>query len=92
VPTDGYLRFRGSHYRAPTSLVHERVCLNADRDWVWIAHRGQTVARYRRSYRPGSWIPAPVMRPEPPPPPTLAEIATPAVTPPMLADYAELSA
>ena len=92
VPTDGYLRFRGSHYRAPTSLVHERVELHADRDRVWITHRGQTVARYERSYRPGSWIPAPVMRPEPPPAPRPAEVATPAVVPPMLVDYAELSA
>jgi transposase len=91
VPLDGYLRFRGSHYRAPTSLVHQRVCLHADRDWVWITHRGVSVAHYARSYRPGSWVPAPAMRPEPPPPPAPAQIAAPAVCPPALSDYAELS-
>ncbi len=32
------------------------------------------------------------MRPEPPAAPRPAEIAVPAVTPPQLADYAELSA
>jgi transposase len=92
VPADGYLRFRGSHYRAPTSLVHQRVELRADRDRVWIDHRGVTVAHYPRSYEPGLWVPAPVMRPEPPPAPRPAEIAVPAITPPALADYAELSA
>jgi transposase len=92
VPLDGYLRFRGSHYRAPTSLVQERVELRADRDWVWICHRGATVAHYARSYEPGLWVPEPVMRPEPPPPPAPAELAVPAVTPPALVDYAELSA
>jgi transposase len=92
VPADGYLRFRGSHYRAPTSLVHQRVELRADRDWVWITHRGATVARYARSYRAGLWVPEPVMRPEPPTAPTPAEISAPAVVPPQLADYAELSA
>lgn len=92
VPVDGYLRFRGSHYRAPTSLVQERVELRADRDWVWITHRGATVAHYARSYQLGSWIPEPVMRPEPPPAPRPAQITEPAVAPPALADYAELSA
>jgi transposase len=91
VPLDGYLRFRGSHYRAPDSLAQERVDLHADRDWVWITHRGITVAHYARSYRPGSWIPAPVMRAEPPPAPRPAEIAAPTVAPPALADYAELA-
>lgn len=92
VPLDGYLRFRGSHYRAPSSLLHQRVELRADRDFVWITHRGVTVAHHARSYRPGSWIPEPLMRPEPPPGPRPAEITAPAVTPPALADYAELSA
>lgn len=63
VPFDGYLRFRDSHYRAPASLVQERVELHADRDWVWINHRGVRAARYPRSYRSGSWVPEPVMRP-----------------------------
>lgn len=92
VPLDGYLRFRGCHYRAPVSLVHQRVELRADRDRVWITHRGATVAGYERSYRPGAWLPEPLMRPEPPPPPAPAEIAAPAVVPPALADYAALSA
>jgi transposase len=92
VPADGYLRFRGSHYRAPTSLVHDRVHLHADRDRVLIIHRGAIVADYERSYRPGSWIPEPVMRPEPPPAPRPAEFVAPRVAPPALADYAELSA
>lgn len=92
VPLDGYLRFRGCHYRAPVSLVHQRVELRADRDSVWITHRGATVARYRRSYRAGAWLPEPLMRPEPPPAPAPAEIAVPAVVPPALADYAALSA
>jgi hypothetical protein len=92
VPLDGYLPFRGSHYRAPTQLVHQRVELHADRDSVWIAHRGARVAHYERSYTSGVWLPEPVMRPEPPPPPRPAAIKTPAITPPELTDYAELSA
>lgn len=92
VPLDGYLAFRGCHYRAPTSLVHQRVELAADRDSVWISHRGAEVARYPRSYEAGRWLPAPLMRPEPPPPPRPAEIEMPHVTPPELSDYAELLA
>jgi len=92
VPLDGYLRFRGSHYRAPASLVQERVSLSADRDSVWISHRGLRVAHYERSYEPGSWNPQPVMRPEPPPAPRPAVIEVPEICPPALADYAELSA
>jgi transposase len=90
VPTDGYLRYRQSFYRAPEALVHERVELRADRDTVWIVHRGVEVARYLRSYEPGSWLPAPRLRPEPPPAPRPAAIAVPAVVPPELADYAAL--
>ena len=91
VPLDGYLRFRGSHYRVPTSLVQERVELRADRDWVWITHRGVTVARYPRCWRPGSWSPEPVLRPEPPAAARPAAIEAPTIPPPVLADYAELS-
>jgi transposase len=90
VPLDGYLRYRQSFYRAPEALVHQRACLRADRDSVWIEHRGQEVARYARCYEPGSWLPAPRLRPEPPPAP--APIVLPAVCPPELADYAELCA
>ena len=54
---------------------------------------GQEVARYERSYEQGVWLPPPIMRPEPPaasvPPVALPQIA---VTPPELADYAELCA
>ena len=50
VPLDGYLKLAGSFYRAPEALVHQRVELRFDRDRVWIEHRGQTVARYPRSY------------------------------------------
>lgn len=46
--------FRGSHYRAPISLVHQRVELRADRDRVWITHRGTAAARYERFYRAGT--------------------------------------
>jgi transposase len=92
VPLDGYLRYRQSFYRAPEALVHQRACLRADRDWVWIEHRGQEVARYRRSYEPGSWLPAPRLRPEPPVAPAPAQIAVPEVCPPELADYAALCA
>jgi transposase len=90
VPLDGYLRFRQSFYRAPEALVHERVELRADRDTVWIAHRGEEVARYLRSYQPGSWLPEPRLRPEPPPAAPPAVIAIPEITPPELADYAAL--
>ena len=31
------------------------------------------MAGYRRSYRPGLWLPEPRMRPEPPPPPSRLE-------------------
>jgi transposase len=92
VPLDGYLRFGGCHYRAPTSLVHQRVELAADRDSVWIVHRGAEVARYERSWQAGRWLPEPVMRPEPPPAPRPARIEVPKVVPPELSNYAELSA
>jgi transposase len=92
VPIDGYLRHGRCFYRAPLRLVHERVELGFDRDRVWITHRGVEVARYPRSYEQGVWLPPPIMRPEPPPvPPTLA-LPRLAVTPPELADYAELCA
>jgi hypothetical protein len=90
VPLDGYLRYRQSFYRAPAALVHQRACLCAERDSVWIEHRGAEVARYLRSYEPGSWSPAPRMRPEPPAPPAPADIAIPTIAPPELADYAAL--
>jgi hypothetical protein len=90
VPLDGYLRYRQSFYRAPEAFVHERVELRADRDTVWIAHRGVEVARYLRSYEPGSWLPAPRLRPEPPAVPPAAEIVVPDVVAPELADYAAL--
>jgi len=91
VPLDGYLRYRGSFYRVPEVIVHQRVVLHADRDRVWICHRGQEVARYRRDYEPGGWHPAPRMRPEPPPvTPKVVEL--PAIAPPELADYAALCA
>jgi len=57
VSLDGYLRHAGSFYRAPESLVQQRVELRFDRDEVWIEHRGATVARYPRSYQPGRWQP-----------------------------------
>jgi transposase len=91
VPADGYLRHGGCFYRAPTSLVQQRVELRSNRDEVWIRAHGITVAIYRRCYQPGTWLPAPVLRPEPPtaaPPAKLSSL----VTPPELADYAELCA
>ena len=72
--------------------MHQRVELRFDRDEVWICHRGAEVARYRRSYEPGIWLPAPVMRPAPEPAPPPAIMAALAVAPPELADYAELCA
>jgi transposase len=92
VPLDGYLRYRGSFYRAPEALVHQRVTLKADRDQVWICHHGAEVARYPRSYESGVWLPEPRMRPEPPPPLTPAEIVVPEIAPPELQDYAALCA
>ena len=92
VPTDGYLKFGRCFYRAPESLVQQRVELRWDRDRVWIEHHGQTVAAYPRSYEHGVWQPAPRMRPEPPPIAQLIAITGPAVVPPALSDYAELCA
>ena len=92
VPIDGYLKHARSFYRAPKRLVHERVDLRFDRDQVWISHRGTEVARYERSYEQGLWLPPPIMRPEPPPAPLPALLPLVAVTPPELADYAELCA
>ena len=92
VPLDGYLRYRGCFYRAPEALVHQRVALRADRDSVWITHRGREAARYARSYEPGSWSPAPRLRPEPPLAPAPTAIAVPEICPPELADYAALCA
>jgi len=92
VPIDGYLRHGRCFYRAPLRLVHERVELGFDRDQVWIAHRGQEVARYRRSYEQGLWLPSPITRPEPPAAPPPLELPSLRVAPPELADYAELCA
>jgi hypothetical protein len=92
VPLDGYLRHGGCFYRAPERLVHERVELRFDRDQVWFVHRGVEVARYQRSYGQGLWLPPPIMRPEPPPPPAPLPLPRLTVTPPELADYAELCA
>ena len=90
VPLDGYLKLTGNFYRAPLSLVHQRVQLRFDRDQVWILDRGQTVAGYPRSYEHGHWFPPPRMRPEPPAvaAPSVPIVGT--VAPPELADYAEL--
>jgi transposase len=92
VPSDGYLKLAGSFYRAPEGLVQQRVELRWDRDMVWIEHRGQSVARYPRSYLPGRWQPQPRMRPEPPRVAPIVPSAAPSVVPPVLADYAELCA
>jgi transposase len=92
VPLDAYLKHAGSFYRAPETLVHQRVELRFDRDWVWIEHRGARVARYPRSYVAGAWQPAPRLRPEPPAAAPIIPIAVPQIVPPALADYAELCA
>jgi transposase len=92
VPIDGYLKHGRCFYRAPERLVHERVELRFDRDEVWIVHRGVEVARYRRSYEHGIWLPPPIMRPEPPAPSRPALIAPVAIAPPELRAYAELCA
>jgi transposase len=92
VPADGYLRHDGCFYRAPLSLVQQRVELRTSRDEILIRFHGVHVGHYRRCYQPGSWLPAPVMRPEPPAAPPPAALAVPAVPPPELTDYAELCA
>ena len=92
VPSDGYLKHGRCFYRAPEALVHQRVELRWDRDRVWIEHRGQAVAAYRRSYEHGIWQPAPRMRPEPPPVAELIPLPAPEIVPPALSDYAELCA
>jgi transposase len=92
VPLDGYLRHAGCFYRAPERLVHERVELRFDRDQVWVCHHGDEVARYRRSYEQGLWLPPPIMRPEPAAVPAPLVLPRVTVTPPELADYAELCA
>jgi hypothetical protein len=92
VPLDGYLKLTGNFYRAPIALVHQRVELRFDRDEVWIADRGDTVARYRRSYDRGQWFPSPRMRPEPPAALPVCEPIVATFGPPELADYAELCA
>ncbi len=92
VPLDGYLKHGRGFYRAPETLVHQRVELRWDRDRVWIEHHGQTVAAYPRSYDHGVWQPPPRMRPEPPPIADLIPLPAPEVVPPALADYAELCA
>lgn len=92
VPTDGYLRYAGCFYRAPVELAHRRVELHASRDQVWICWRGERVAQYARCYRPGTWLPEPRMRPEPPPPHAIAPIRSDTIEAPELVDYAELCA
>jgi hypothetical protein len=86
------LKFGRCFYRAPESLVHQRVELRWNRDQVWICHHGHTVAAYPRSYEHGVWLPAPRLRPEPPPVVELIPLPGPQVVPPALSDYAELCA
>src|SRR5262249_26517539 len=85
-PPGGHLRHRGCFYRAPERLVHERVELRFDRAQVWMVHRGVGVARSRRSYTHGLWLPPPIMRPEPPPPPATLILPRLTVPSPELAD------
>jgi transposase len=92
VPLDGYLKFGGNFYRAPLTLVHQRVELRFDRDHLWIADRGHVVGSYARSYDRGQWFPPPRMRPEPPAAAPQPQRIVSSVTPPELADYAELCA
>jgi hypothetical protein len=92
VPLDGYLKHAASFYRAPETLIHQRVELRWDRDRVWIEHRGEIVADYERVYQAGTWQPEPSMRPEPPAVAPLIAITGPPVVPPALSDYAELCA
>jgi transposase len=92
VPVDGYLRHGGCFYRAPTWLLQQRVELHASRDEVWIRAHGTIVACYRRCYQPGTWLPAPVLRPEPPTVARPAALSPTVTAPPELADYAELCA
>lgn len=82
----------GEERQAVRSLPHQRVELHACGDRVWISWRGQRVADYERCYGPGSWIPEPRVRPEPPPP--LQRLSPPVamIEVPELADYAELCA
>jgi hypothetical protein len=92
VPLDGYLRYGGCFYRAPVSLVHQRVELRSNRDEVWILAHGLMVACYRRCYQSGTWLPAPILRPEPPAAAPPATLTAPAIAPPELAAYADLCA
>src|SRR5262249_34723313 len=61
VPIDGYLRHGRCFYRTPERLGDERVELRLERHQVWVAHRGVEVARYRRSYEHGVWLPPPLL-------------------------------
>ena len=72
--------------------MHQRVELSASREQIWISHRGVEVARYVRSYEPGSWQPPAKMRPEPPPAAVPAPITIPDIPPPELTEYAALCA
>jgi hypothetical protein len=92
VPLDGYLKLAGNFYRAPESLIQQRVELRFDRHRVWICHHGGVVARFIRSYDRGRWFPPPLARPEPPARAAVRELRVPAVAPPELADYARLGA
>jgi transposase len=92
VPLDGYLKLGGCFYRAPEPLVHQRVELRFDRDRVWVAHRGQIVARYPRSHDRGRWFPPARLRPEPPLPTLGVALAGPVIPAPELTGYAELCA
>jgi hypothetical protein len=92
VPLDGYLKLAGNFYRAPESLVHQRVELRFDRDRVWVCHRGRVVARFIRSHDRGRWFPPPLARPEPPARAPVRELRVPDGAPPELADYARLGA
>jgi transposase len=57
VPPNGYIRYGASFYGVPLEIAAKHVDLHASRDEVWIVSRGRKVAAYRRSYKPGEWLP-----------------------------------
>ncbi len=61
VSPDGYVLYGACFYKVPGELAGAHVELHASRDEVWIEARGVRVAEYARSYRPGVWLPPPLL-------------------------------
>lgn len=69
VPLGGYLKHKASFYRAPRPWFTGRSSSALTATQSGSPTRERRLPDTSEAYTPGTWQPAPKMRPEPPPPP-----------------------